>query len=98
MPCFTKGKPGERMFICGDALPEEARCADCGDMGEFLCDYPVGDGLTCDRQLCDAHATEIAPNLHYCAPHRGMWEGYRDGGGVRRELENVVPYKKAVKP
>jgi hypothetical protein len=92
MPCYTKKTEGGRMFICGD-LGEQ--CAECGWLGENLCDYPVGEGKTCDRLLCDEHANEIAPDLHYCAAHFGMWTAYRDGGGVQRELENVVPFRKA---
>lgn len=65
------------IFICGPgaaALMEE-RCADCSSEPEYLCDYPVGDGQTCDRKICPAHATVIAigthqhTGIHYCLPH-----------------------------
>lgn len=93
MPCYMKDSPElGRMFICGD-LGEH--CAECGWVGEYLCDYPVGDGKTCDRQLCESHANEIAPDLHYCAAHLGMWKAYRESGAVERELENVVPFRGA---
>jgi len=52
----------------------------------------VGDGKTCDRPICPDHATEIAPEIHYCAGHLLMWKEFRDAGGVERELTNVVPY------
>jgi len=61
-------------------------------VGDFLCDFPVGDGKTCDRPICPDHATEIAPEIHYCAGHLLMWKEFRDAGGVERELTNVVPY------
>ena len=33
----------------------------CGCLGEFLCDYSVGEGEeTCDEPLCCLHAAEIA--------------------------------------
>lgn len=94
MPCYVKKQPGGNLFVCGD-LGEH--CADCGCLGEFLCDYPVGDGKTCDRSLCLDHAHEIAPDTHYCAPHYAAWQAFRESGGVKRELENVVPYK-AIRP
>lgn len=91
MPCYFKDEPDGRVFMCGD-LGEH--CAECGWFGDYLCDYPVGDGKTCDRQLCEGHANEIAPDLHYCAAHLGMWNAYRDSGAEVRELENVVPFKR----
>lgn len=93
MPCYFKDEPGGRVFMCGDL---GAHCAECGWFGDYLCDYPVGDGKTCDRQLCEGHANEIAPDLHYCAAHLGMWNAYRDSGAEVRELENVVPFRKSV--
>jgi hypothetical protein len=80
------------MFICGDLGPH---CADCADVGENLCDYPVGKGKTCDRSICETHSHEIGPNLHYCDTHYKQWLAFRDAGGVRRELENVVPFKQS---
>lgn len=91
MPCYvTKSREGGTMFICGDLGPH---CADCAGFGDFLCDYPVGDGKTCDRPICGEHATEIAPEVHYCAGHMKLWEEFKESGGVARQLENVVPFK-----
>ncbi len=81
-----------RMFVCGNLGPH---CAECADVGDHLCDYPVGKKRTCDRPLCELHANEIAPNLHYCAAHLGMWNAYRQSCGVQLELDNVVPYRGA---
>ena len=78
--------------LCGDLGPH---CAECGDVGTQLCDYPVGDGKTCDRPVCEFHATEVAPNVDYCPAHHAEWKAFRDAGGVKRELENVVPFKGA---
>jgi len=76
--------------ICGD-LGEH--CSDCGDLGTNLCDFPVGDGKTCDRSICDYHGKEIAPDMHYCEQHYKEWRAFRDSGGVKKELENVVPFR-----
>jgi len=92
MPCYIhKAKDGGAMFICGDLGPH---CADCSGFGDYLCDYPVGDGKACDRPMCGDHATEIAPEVHYCAGHMKLWEEFRASGGVQRELENVVPFRR----
>jgi len=93
MPCYIISmKGGGKAFLCGDLGPH---CADhnCADVGTLLCDYPVGDGKTCDMYLCDGHAFEVAPNIHYCPGHALMWREFKASGGVQRELENVVPFK-----
>ena len=81
---------GQTMFICGD-LGEH--CADCSALGEFLCDFPVGEGKTCDRPICEQHAHEIGPELHYCKAHHQMWQDFRNQGGVDAALRNVIAYK-----
>lgn len=45
--------------------------------------------------LCHGHAFEVAPNMHYCPGHELMWREFKESGGVRAELENVVPFKEA---
>lgn len=77
--------------LCGDLGPH---CADCGDVAECLCDYPVGHGKTCDRNVCDYHAHEVAPNMHYCGQHYAEWLAFRDAGGVKQILENVTPFRR----
>jgi hypothetical protein len=64
-------------------------------VGTQLCDFPVGAGKTCDRPICEYHAAEVAPNVDYCPAHHAEWKAFRDAGGVKRELENVVPFKGA---
>jgi len=82
-------KDGGTMFLCGEF---GQHCGACASVGDFLCDFPVGDGKTCDMALCESHATEVAPNVHYCPGHMVLWDEFRAAGGVQRELENVVPF------
>ncbi len=94
MPCrFYKTKLGmvHIRFARGAKMPPN--CRECGDMAGFQCDYPVGKGKTCDRDLCSEHAIEVAPDTHYCPAHHAEWEKFSADGGVQRELANVVPYK-----
>lgn len=85
-----KGEVGSKIFICGDLGPH---CSDCSGFGDFLCDYPVGNGLTCDRAICVDHANEIGPDLHYCATHYKMWLDFKRRGGVDDALKNVIAFK-----
>lgn len=94
MSCYTINlKGGGKAFLCGD-LGDHCGDANCGDVGEYLCDYPVGDGRTCDMPLCHGHAFEAAPDIHYCPGHTLLWREFRESGGDRAVLENVVPYKR----
>lgn len=89
--CNAKGPDvGQKMFVCGDLGPS---CTDCSGFPGNLCDYPVGDGKTCDRGICDDHAHEIGPDIHYCQGHYEMWKSFKDGGGVDEALKNVIAFK-----
>jgi hypothetical protein len=93
MPCYTlNSNAAGNGFICGELGPH---CKHCMCVGDYLCDYPVGQDKTCDASICGTHATEIAPELHYCPAHLEAWESFRASGGVRRELANVVPFGRA---
>lgn len=70
-----------------------SHCADCAAVGDYLCDYPVGKNVTCDRPVCGSHAHEIAPNLHYCEAHYAAWREFVDAGGVGDVLQNVIAFK-----
>lgn len=78
MPCYMiHPEGGGTAFLCGDLGPH---CGDanCGDVGTHLCDYPVGNGKTCDMPLCHGHAFEAAPEIHYCPGHALMWREFRE--------------------
>jgi len=91
MACYIhKDKDGRTFHICGKL---GKHCADCRDVATKLCDYPVGDGKTCDRGTCENHSHNIAPDIDYCDSHFKIWEEFRKAGGVKKCLENVVPYK-----
>ena len=99
MTCnITKTRDGEKLFMCGEKMLQLDVCADCRYVADILCDYPVGDGLTCDRNLCADCAVEVAPNLHYCKPHFEMWKQFKESGGVRDVLQNVVPFSRLDRP
>lgn len=92
MPCYIEHtEDGDAVFLCGDLGPHCA-AGKCAAVSGWLCDYPVGEGKTCDLPLCGSHAYEVAPNIHYCPGHLTLWSAFRDSGGVKRELENVVPF------
>lgn len=93
MPCYIERRnDGGIMFLCGD-LGQHCTADQCYAVSTHLCDYPVGDGKTCDMPLCDSHAYEVAPNLHYCQGHLILWQEFRASGRLDAELQNVIPFK-----
>lgn len=46
---------------------------DCIGFNESLCDYPMGDGKTCDYGMCGEHSHQIGEDLHYCKTHYELW-------------------------
>jgi len=93
MTCYFKQTIEGKIVMCGNLGPH---CADsrCSWVSDSLCDYPVGDKKTCNRPLCDDHAYEVAPDIHYCAPHYNQWIKFKNDGGVTKELGNVTPYNR----
>ena len=55
------------IMSCGEA-PLLPVCA-CGYVADLLCDYPMGDGKTCDLNLCSACAREVGVDQHFCDVH-----------------------------
>lgn len=67
------------MIVCGDLGPH---CAECLSPGDVLCDYPVRDGKTCDRTICEDHAHQVYPDIHYCAAHYKEWMAFKSSNAA----------------
>lgn len=74
---------GETGFICfkGRGKARIPLC-NCGYMSEFLCDWPMGDGKTCDVNLCRVCALELRPELHYCPAHAELRQAELAAKGI----------------
>lgn len=73
MVCRTV-KVGTAVAIVCSRGERRKRCT-CGQPATKLCDYPVerrGKRATCDRTMCEAHATKVGPDLDHCAEHAGV--------------------------
>ena len=74
-------------------LPPACSCGFCAD---FLCDYPVGKGKTCDAPLCLKCRVHVGDELDYCKAHAREWRNYRNSGDLARHLvmqqpQNITP-------
>lgn len=90
MSCYLVRDGDGVAFLCGDIELEV--CADCGFVADNLCDFPVGEEKTCDRNICSKHSNEVSPNVHYCDAHYREWRRFVDAGGVDRRLKNVIHF------
>jgi hypothetical protein len=63
-------KPIDRMFYCGDGVPEETYCG-CGHSAELLCDFPTDAG-TCDKPICWCCSRRVGEDRDHCNAHYGL--------------------------
>jgi hypothetical protein len=62
-------KDGGVSFTCGSSI---TTCSFCGSISEYFCDFPMGDGRTCDLPLCKdhkKHREDIAQDIDFCPHH-----------------------------
>ena len=70
MPCqHVKIPGGGYAIICGRGK-RPIICSVCHRIGSKLCDWPVGNGKTCDRPLCDACAVSGGKEIDFCPSHQ----------------------------
>lgn len=53
-------------FLCGDLVVPVCKC---GVAADYLCDYPIGKGKTCDLNLCPGCLRHIGDDLDLCEIH-----------------------------
>jgi hypothetical protein len=63
-------------WMCGPGVDSAWVCSipGCEEWSEFLCDWPMGEGKTCDAPLCSKHAAQIGPEYHLCPVHAAMFK------------------------
>ncbi len=59
-------EPECNRWIHGDGV---VMCASCLYIADYLCDFPMGKGQTCDAPLCEEHANVHDKDLHFCPQH-----------------------------
>lgn len=76
MGCATdKLTDGSTIFLCGEGVQS---CGRCTQVAVALCDFPTGDGKTCDIPLCNRHRIAQGGELldiDYCPQHALMARG-----------------------
>ncbi len=77
MPCFVRNQNGFTVIACTRGRGRKAtKCSYCNNPGNLLCDYPIGDGRTCDKPICPKCSVRVASNTDYCLVH-GAREGVK---------------------
>lgn len=63
------------IIMCGKDIRV---CEFCGSIAEYFCDFPIGDGRTCDLPICKdhkKHRDDIGQDIDYCPHH---WNNRRE--------------------
>jgi hypothetical protein len=69
---IVRGEDGVPGFMCGRGAPP-AVCR-CGRVDpDYLCDYPMGGGATCDAPLCERCRAHVGDELDLCREHHALW-------------------------
>jgi hypothetical protein len=74
MKCEKLKLGNQYVIVCRANDRKKPKCSDCGSAkATKLCDFVVartlgGQDMTCDKQLCDDHATMIG-DKDYCYEH-----------------------------
>lgn len=72
MPCRTIDLGGgATAIVCSRGSSKQSPCdtPGCGRPHLALCDYPLKNGKTCDRKMCNLHRKSVGPDRDYCGPH-----------------------------
>lgn len=80
MPCVHI----DGVWFCGPGVRHDWVCGidGCAHESEFLCDYPIGKGKTCDIPLCKDHSVKVGSNFHLCPVHAAMFHREAQGREV----------------
>lgn len=73
---------GLRMIVCSSGQSKPQKCTYCDRPSVALCDWPIGDGKTCDKPLCRIHAVKPIPtfgkpdtdDIDYCPDHYHLYK------------------------
>ena len=78
---------GDVVTMCGPGMKGFRFCAHpgCEYEHESLCDYPIGDGKTCDLPMCRDHRHRIAENTDLCEIHFREFQG-------KAKVDHVNPW------
>jgi hypothetical protein len=74
--CDITEKGGIVTIACsrGRRTPKKCTFPNCDQPGDRLCDFPTGNGKTCDRRGCRRHLAPAGPNKDYCITHPREFE------------------------
>lgn len=73
MACHYVKLPGVEgvAIVCDRSRPRVRRCSTrgCTRIGSLQCDFPIGNGRTCDKYLCADCAVPQGPDKDFCPSH-----------------------------
>lgn len=78
MKCSTVKLPNGITAIVCSGRERRGHCFQCGRLSTKLCDFPLGNGKTCDKKLCGRCAVPVGQDRDYCPEHPRAQEPQRE--------------------
>jgi len=71
MPCAKLPWGDGSMIVCGSKVRPGPKCwvSHCPTPAIKDCDWPLPDGKTCDRPICNDHADHVGEDKDWCPAH-----------------------------
>lgn len=75
MKCEVRHERGGVVIVCGSRKGRSV-CTYCAATATKLCDFVIrgrpgiDKARTCDRPVCEQHATALGPNKDHCDDHK----------------------------
>ena len=81
MPCDLNRSPDGRLAYVICSRRQRKPCHICGKPSVSLCDYPLPNGKTCDKPMCNSCRNTIGPDLDVCREHNNPIDIAKTKGG-----------------
>lgn len=69
-------KVGNTVAIVCSRGQRRHKCQWCALAATLQCDWKVAAGKTCDKHLCAAHGSQVAPDKHLCPEHQVAYRNW----------------------
>jgi hypothetical protein len=77
MVCRPFNRDGMTGFVCGPRLRIRKCACGSGLPADLLCDWKVGEGKTCDLQICRGCSISPAEDKDLCPGHAKAWKAWK---------------------
>lgn len=70
MPCSMIRLADGTVCYVKHSAPRRQKCRFCARWSTKLCDFPMGNGKTCNAPCCSEHSVSVGEDRDFCEAHR----------------------------